>query len=275
MPKKIKHGARRPPLSVLDKCLYFVLFVITFFLTIILWIFLAIEIPWQIAFSDPNVIASTSDSLPISAILFSFTVGMGSNILVISGWRTRQPLFGNPKYKPKLFEPTMKVYPLFSKQFLQDRTEKQRAKIRKTTHIILALILILALLTSLSFCKRIDLTRDLQFVRYNSFNVPNSSRDMRSAEKLIISIERTHHRHGFSYYISMQFIYPDDTYELDFGRFRGIHWGGESTLQQMLYIKGFFDGRYALEDVNRIARLCRNFNSAEKALIYDLFDYSP
>jgi len=42
----------------------------------------------------------------------------------------------------------------------------------------------------------------------------------------------------------------------------------------MLYLKSFSEGRYALEGIDRIDRLCRKFSNAERELIYALFDYA-
>ena len=134
MSTKFGKRAKRPPLSNLDKTLYGVLIALSVIIPLSLLIVIYIY-DSTFLFADESIVASDSwfllACMPI-VLFVSLTLG----ILGSYGLRSRQPLFGNPNFVPKAFSPTLKVYPLFSKDF---RESPERKKYQRTAIILLCL----------------------------------------------------------------------------------------------------------------------------------------
>jgi len=88
----------RPPLTFLDKSIYFLGIIFSFLGTLLL-VFCFSDVQNMIAFNKPGTVAYTSNA----STLFIFPLVLfleGSALVVfISGWESKKPIFGSKKYK--------------------------------------------------------------------------------------------------------------------------------------------------------------------------------
>lgn len=234
------------------------------------WV-LARTIPDKIAFSDSSVIAARSRvwtalcSSPFVSMV-SFSVILSSN----SGLKNRQPIFGNKKFKPRMFEPVLKVYPLFSKEFRENMDKEKKEKIKKYSLVFLCFLVLFVIIVPFGFCPRDTLDDNNVLKAYNSFNKETHSINMDDTEKLIINVEKEHKK--WSFYIELYFVTEDYTYSLNENSFKNLSL--EETLKYMLKIKNSFkDGRCEVSDEKYVDRLIffGNYSPTEEALIRSLF----
>lgn len=270
MSLKRKLRAKKPPLSLLDKFIYWTIFLISF-ISAFLLIPLGIDIPMKIAFSDNYVVACENTvavfcSVPlVLLILFTTTIISGFGI------NNKQPIFGNKKFKPKFLEPTLKVYPILSKAFWENITQERKTNIRKTLVFFLIALIISILILSLGFYPRTVVDKENNFITYNTFNQVTHTHNIDNAQKLIIQISRSR---GFKHSIRLEIVFEEHSHFLNLGSFYKND--TESTLRYMLKLKEYFnDGRYEITYKNRMNYLISdgNYTTSETFLIYQLFDY--
>ncbi|MBE6773284.1 MAG: hypothetical protein E7544_03565 [Ruminococcaceae bacterium] len=268
--KKLK--AKRPPLSHADSFIYILILFSAFFLIFGLSFLLYVVIPKHIAYSDSSIIASQTDDkaifcfLPITLLLSQTLILMGS-----AGLKRRQPIFGNKKFKPRMFEPVLKVYPLFSRDFKKNLAEEQKEKIKKTVVFVSVLLIISLIIMPLGFSPRDTLDNENILKTYNSFNRVTHSVNVENAEKLVIKIYKAHK--SYTYHIELTFI--DGNHKYVFYEHSFDNLSSEETLKHIDEIKEVFNnGKYELLNTNRVDSLIesKNYSPTEKALVYKIFD---
>ena len=112
MSRKRKLHASLPPLSFIDKLIYFLLVLIILFFGVFVFYLLIIYIPKLFATHQGKFLAYSNPisifcSLPF--ILISYAIFI---LLISTMQQKKQPFFGNKSYKSD--KPTLKVYPIFS-----------------------------------------------------------------------------------------------------------------------------------------------------------------
>ena len=275
--KKIK--TKKPPLSALDKFIYIVL--ILLYYAVILsgcWFFWMI-IPDYIAFSDPAVVAYNDFALfgtiLVCSVPMLIVLGLAGVPLAL-GFSKKQPIFGNKKFKVIGFQPKVRAYPIFTKAFRENLSNKAKKtiKIAVTAWGISFAAALLVLLLSL-FPREVLDDRN-NFLRYNSFNQVTASEHIDEAERLIIDIPTLHSRHEGTYpFLELHFVFEVHTYDLPLSGFREDD--RAAALEYMLYLKHFFrTDEYEIANADRLDWLLDdgNYDTEETELLYELFDYT-
>ena len=198
--KKIKRNIKnipRPPLSALDKFIYFSMIAVLAVLWFVLIYSFAITIPMLHAFSYNGVVAAANEW----GLLFVFPLEMLIMVPVIAvgmGWQKKQPIFGNQKFyttqKFKAIYQTAMVHPIFSAEFKKNLSEKKKRSIKRAVCICLVLLVVFSLLSLLGICPRYVLDENNTILKYNSFDKNTAKVDIRDADKVIIGIHRSEHQ---------------------------------------------------------------------------------
>ena len=273
--KKIKNGAKKPPLSLLDIVIYVIFILIGAAVLPLLYLELGLRIPFSIAFADDTVVASDNFfavicAAPIS-ILLSGMIGFTS----ARGIDNKQPIFGSKRFKPSGLKPVIKTYPIFSKEFRDNLSNGTKRKIKRTSATLIVLIIIFSLIYSLGIYPRTVLDKNDNIITYNAFNKETHRCSVTDADKLVIDIVyNIHYRSEDSWGIRLKFSCADKIHEFNPGHFYGMN--AEETLRYMLYLKSLMYDRYEITNEYRIDDLIRyrEYGSQETRLVYELFDHN-
>lgn len=230
---KKKSGPKTPPLSSLDRCIYFISFsfIVVIFLMLL---FLPMEIFRNIMFSDPNIIAAV-DRGELMRWPFFFYVLFSAFIFVVTCYEGKTPIFGNQriKYGDHRWKP---VYPLFSKERREYRRNEKPSDIRFRRKMWTAWLIGLGftfLFLPLSIFCRWTYEEDGRFHKFNSFNTETVSCPVEELTELTLSIHKNSKGAGYSLRVF---------FELEGGRGRfymGDFSGDtfEERLEQLLALK--------------------------------------
>ena len=120
----------RPPLTFLDKSIYF-LCIIFSFLGALLLAFCFDDIQNMIAFNKPGTVAYRSNAGFLFALPFMLFLEISALVLLISGWESKKPILGSKKYKYGEYPFREDCFPLFSPQKRnQHKTPSQKTFVR-------------------------------------------------------------------------------------------------------------------------------------------------
>ena len=174
MPKRKsqkKNSARRaPPLSALDKTVYFLLVLLCAAVVMGLGVGI-IMIHRTIAYADETVIAVETRGTILWAIPFCFGVLCATTIPIAEAWSNKQPLFG--KRGIRYGSPEWKeVYPLFmkNKSFQRPIRPSERRYRRFAARVTVAMLAVTFLLVPLSLFGRNSLHEDMSTTVRNVFD---------------------------------------------------------------------------------------------------------
>ena len=268
----IKTKAKKPPLSTLDKTLYFFAMMCAIVLCLGVLLLCGFVFPRLWAFRDPEVIASYQVagifmSFPMIA-LFAFVPGL----LVAFQIDKKQPLFGNKKYKPKWSEVVIVTPPLFSKRYFTQLSDKQKKKILTVSVVLLVLFVISLALMLMGWNYRVDLCHDGAIKEYNVFGRQTEQVQLQDADSVTIRIDERWRKTRYLYHIDIEMTYQDKTYVCTQGEFSS--WDEEQKLLYLLHIKSLVNDQLILENEEYIEDLIHShrYTESEKQLIYELFD---
>jgi hypothetical protein len=277
--KKIKRNIKnipRPPLSALDKLIYFFIIAV-----LSVWSFasvysFAITIPMAHAFSYEGVVAAVNEWGLLFVCPLWFLI-MAVAIFVCTGIQKKQPIFGNKKFqttqKFRAIYQTATVHPIFSAEFKKNLSEKKKRGIKKTACICLALLVVFSVISLLGICPRYVLDENDNILKYNSFDKNTAVIDVENADKAVIGIHSSRtKRGGVHYNIQIEFVFDDDTYTFRKNAFYEMD--TEETLRYMIYLKSLLRGRYEIEGSDRADLIIRRkkYTATEAALLYELLD---
>ncbi len=168
--KAKKRLHRMPPLSFVDKLIYWTAFLLLIAGTIAL-IFFPLYLRRKIAFSDSAAIAMADHASLLWLLVPLMTFSLMTFILWLQPYQNRKPIFGrkNFKYGPPAWP---KVYPLFmkNKPYVYESRRKQE-KQKRVAVILLVVLLISFIPFPLSLYGRDCLRSDGSIMQYNMFNV--------------------------------------------------------------------------------------------------------
>lgn len=263
--KKKNRKKQMPPLSWLDKFVYWVAMILSFCgIWIILPVFLLQK---YIAFQDDTVIASSEG--PGILFVIPLTIWFVAVFACVhEAYKKRTPLFGikDFRYGPPRWAPK---YPLFmkNKPSRYCMTEKQ-----KVTIGILAVLSVLCwAVLPLSVFERISLHADGSLTHYNAVNQVEEHWKSQEVHAVKFDICLTGGKSP-NWVIELTLETEDET-ELYFrgGEFVGT-W--EETLENMLRIKERFSRSVTIDGVENLDHLIEDasFTDAELELLYQLFD---
>lgn len=172
--KAKRRKPRRPPLSFLDKTIYFLFLLLSYGLGLFFLLGILL-LRKSIAFSDPTVVAASSKDLSFFFLIPLFLLLVCTPVCF---WEftagNRLPLFGNRKIKYGHPPWDEHCYPLFSSRYkkeamIRPSKKEDRRIIAVTLTVLFALTLLLG---SLSLFSRKCLYQDGSLVCYNSFSQP-------------------------------------------------------------------------------------------------------
>lgn len=272
--RKIKNGAKKPPLSLLDMTIYVFIIFSGASLGIAVFYFLGFLFPRSIAFADDTVVASSGIAALICAIPLSLMTFFIIAVASGEGVNNKQPIFGNKRFKPSRLTPVIKTYPLFSKEFKKNLSSSTKRDIRKTIKICIIIFMICSLIYIPSICPRTVLDKNNNFTTYNVFNKATHNCTITDAENLIIDIyHNINYRSDDTWGIQLEFSCADKTHQFNLGSFYEMNI--EETLNYMLYLKSLMSDRYEITNIDRMGKLIwdRGFSEKETQLVYELFDY--
>ncbi len=270
MAKKIKHGAQRPPLSGIDKFLYVILILLGFGLFLFSVIYMGFNLPDRLHNDGSDILwkdqfISYLAALPLSIIWFILS------IIFIAGKRRRIPIFGNPNYKPKTFSPTIKVYPLFSPQYSENFTNKERRNLRILTIFMTIWIPLSLVLYPMGIYPREVYLENDTMVSYNMLNNESHRGYITDAESLKIHTYSPRRSHKI--YVALTVTFEEENYTFDLSR-------SIDDIEKALYIKNLFhENQIEISSPKRtIKKLISQYSSHDPdtiPLLYELYEYTP
>ncbi len=266
--------ARKPPLSNLDVFLYMLVILLGMALCFTVLILFVTVIPTAIAFSRPGVVAFMGGVATVLCPLPSFVGLMLLTIIPAAlGLEKKQPIFGNKSFKPRFGTSVINVFPLFSKDFRDKIYPRVRRKVRRYCLITGIVLLISIALLPFGICQGKTLSHDGTLSTYNAFGRVSHSSSVDDAEQMVIRIMGRRGRHN-SPAVAVRYECQGHTYQFPTGAFDEESYA--ATLAYMVRLKEQLGGRYEVEtNRDRLERFLniKNYNSEERALIYELFDY--
>ena len=276
MARKVK--TPKAPLSRIDKLIYVTTWLVSFAWLFVIMFAFGYMIPDAVAFSDPTVVAHNDSLLLLCCVPMAFYMSLTPGILASLGWERKQPIFGNKKFKPKFGRPVIKTFPLFSKEFRDSLSEKQKKRIKRIAVVLLILFLVCAVILPFGIYPRTTLDNENIFKTYNSFNRVTHEAALEGATCAVIDITYSGGgRHGSPHWgIEMEFVFEEKSYCVTLGSFGDME--REDVLRYMLSLKEYFqNGQYEITNIERMKKLIndKNFSESEQKLVYELFDYTP
>lgn len=276
--KAKKRMHQMPPLSLVDKLIYWTIFLLLCAAYLVL-LFGPLFLRQEIAFADEAVIAVEDNISTWWLGIPWMTFFLMTFILWLQPYQSRKPIFGrrNFKYGPPAWP---KVYPMFMKNkpyvFVSERKRRERKQI--------AVILLVVLLVSFiplpwSLYGRDCLRSDGSIVQYNMFN--SKIREFASGELADIKIETFPYSTGKHYltkHCGIRMVFTTDSgkqYTFDHGEFRddaqteSLYW-----LAAMLNIKNRYDPGIihydGVEDLELVIA-DKNLSEEEAEMLHQLF----
>ena len=280
MAKKKRKPHKKPmrtPLSKLDKFVYWATSILGLIISVVIQ-FIYAQISNHIAFSDISVIASSSpDAASILFLPLIFLIWVLSFFSIIYlYYDKKQPIFGNKNFNPPPNQPYVETPPIFSLKFWREMSKKTKSRLKKFIIVTTVLFSVFSALSLLGICQRSILDKVDNIKTYNSFNKLTSTYNIEKADKMIIDVGcNTGPKGGItSYYIEIVFVFGDEKFSFTQHSFNGMD--RMEVLEYMLRKKSDINGKYEVRGLNLMEKLCkdRNFTEAEKALVYELFDYT-
>lgn len=273
--KKVK--AKKAPLSIVDSIIYFIVFLLILLIVFAPIILFGIVFSEQVATADESAIAIYNNGWELLWVFpFSFVLILVLLIPFGLALSNLQPIFGNPRYKPSVYESIIPTYPLFSKEFKANWSEDSKKSAKKYILISLIALIVTAPLTLLSLYPREVLDENDRFTAYDSFNQVTHSADIDEADRLVIDIYKSGSRKGLhSYYdICITVSFEDREYYFEFGNFG--HMSTKEKLEYLLHLKSCFSAdEYEITNIHYMDELLADddYTAEETQLIYELFDY--
>ena len=272
MSRKKKHGAKKPPLSRLDKNIYWTLIWLSVGFAILFWLAFGFWIPRAIGFSKQGVIACGDQSGVLTSLPFAACIGFSVALLASKGKEGKQPIFLNKNIKDS------SVYPIISKEFWQRMTVKTKKKMKVWGITFAVLFVVCSVILLIGLFPRSVLYEDGRIESYGIVNQLKASEHMDTADFITLEIERTTTRSGrygirrnTHYFFYFRFVFEEETYSFSIGDF-----GETNRTETLLYMKDLkerFGERYTLIGTQYVDDMVdSDWETEEKELFYALFD---
>ena len=277
--KAKKQMHKMPPLSFLDKLLYWSIFLLLAVAYLIL-LFGPMYLRHKIAFSDEMVMAAEAHVSSLWLIVPWMTFFLMTFILWNQPYQDRRPIFGlkNFKYGPPAWP---KVYPLFMKNKPQVWASERKKKERKQIAMILLIVLLLSFIPfPWSLYGRDCLLQDGGIVEYSMFNRQTGAFSSGEIQKIEIGTYRysTGGRYSRTSHWGVRMVFHTDSGEKYIFDSRDFRTDRDSDvcywLEAMLAVKGRYSSSIihysGLENLSRVI-YDRNLSQAETEMLYLLF----
>ncbi len=277
--KKSKKRINMPKLSLLDRCIYWFIFLVLCGL----WVLIA-ALPYlmydSIVFEDEAVVAGHQRATVLWVLVPWMTFFLTTFILWQMPYSERRPLFGIRGYQygpPR----TPKIYPVFRKGYPRNQlSDKQKQNRRRIALVLVILLLVSFIPYPWAFYGRDSLYYDGSIRQYNIFNVEKvhySSGEIASVE-FHGATYTTGGKYSRTRHYTVQVILTADSgkeYTFNATDFRDSKGEAASWLTEMLALKRRFDPSiitFSGEDKLNKVVLDQNLNEAEQLLLMELFE---
>lgn len=277
MAKKKKTRPQMPPLSRLDKGIYYGLPFVLLFLSIFLSPVLPVYFG-TIRYSDPCILAYVPSGTP--GIFFpGLLLGLLITYPLEKAMLRKQPIFGRRgiDYGPPHYKA---IYPLFykNKPISKEPPEKLRQTRRKKGLFCLAAAILVTTML-LSIAPGASLKSDGSVTVYTSFAQIEKTYHTEDVRQITVSIHRKNSRRGSSrrWYLNIRFVLADGSSQsFSSDDFRPIPGNAyNSTIAGMLQLKALFDSSIiSYADTQYLPNLAEEMEltAEETAVLYALFD---
>ncbi len=240
--KKKRH--LKPPLTFLDKTIYFLCIVLSFLLSLLL-AFALDDIQNAIAFSEIGTIAYSSNGSTFFALPFLCYFEISALVFFIVAWEEKRPIFGSKKYKYCEYPFKEDCAPLFHRKRYNVRISPSRKKwIRQMTILWCTFLILLAALTPLSLFGRDALYQDNHVAKISTLNVTKDTYSPDDFAHLTIQTQHVVNPKAADYWKYEITIEMKDGQKFTFSN-RDFDWrvsgSKDLCLDKMLEIKGLFD----------------------------------
>lgn len=234
----------RPPLTFLDKSIYF-LCIIFSFLGALLLAFCFDDIQNMIAFSKAETIAYRSNASFLFAVPFMLFLEISALVVFISCWESKKPIFGSKKYKYGEYPFREDCIPLFhKKKYNPKKTPSQKEFMHQMTALWCVGLLLFACLIPFSLFGRNALYQDN---RIEKINMANLTGDTYTTDDFAYLTIKTQYVSGYrtaDYWKYEITIEMKDGKDFSFSN-RDFDWrvsgAKDICLDKMLEIKSLFD----------------------------------
>ena len=268
----------RPPLSLLDKSIYFFGFLLSFVVTLLL-VFAIQDARDTIAFQDEAVVAHSDHPSFLLAGLFIFYCEISAIGFFLGSMSERKPLFGKRGIRYGEYPWDKTCYPLFSRErtsvFVSPAVHSFR---RRMLCLWCAGLLLTACFLPLAFFGRTCLRQDQVIVSYNVFN-REKAKSYSPADYAKLTIQAVHvASRGGSYWKYEIVLTMTDGKKLRFSNweFRGRTPDcTDLAINTMTAIKARFPvSAITIKGTEHLDKVAAHIgmSSEQKAALYKLFD---
>lgn len=173
--KRKKNKTQRPPLTLLDKSIYWIGFFLSFLFSLLL-IYCFEDITNMIAFRDPAVVAFNSHLSFLFAAPVVLYFECSFAIIILIALDGRIPIFGNPKIQYGEVPWAKDCFPLFDSRRKKIYTRPSHKRFRRDMMILWSVGLILcSMIAPFAFFGRDCLTHDNSIISYSILNQKESA----------------------------------------------------------------------------------------------------
>lgn len=276
--KKKKAKQLKPPLSAIDKVIYFSGLFASFALALLM-IFFFEDITFRIAFSDSSIVAFREHGSMLFIMPFVLYFFISAVIIFTNALTYKKPLFGNRKIKYGEHPWTKSTYPLFDKRRKSIYIKPSAKRFKRICFIAwCAFFLLTIFLIPLGLFGRDCLSYDNTITTYNVFNTKsNTIYTKDDFDSLILQIDHVIIPKGGSYWqYGMKIITTDNkTFYFTNRDFDFTKPDSEDTsLEKMAEIKALFSEDditiKGAENIDIVSDFI-GLNKRQTQSLYDLF----
>ena len=267
----------RPPLTFLDKSIYF-LCIFFSFLGALLLVFCFDDIQNMIAFSKAETIAYRSNASFLFIVPFMMFLEISALVIFIVGWESKKPIFGSKKYKYGEHPFREECIPLFhKKKYSLKKTPSQKRFMRQMTALWCAGLLLFACLIPFSLFGRNALYQDNRIEKINMVNLTGDTYTTDDFANLTIKTQYVSGYRTADYWKYEISIEMKDGKEFSFSN-RDFDWrvsgAKDVCLDKMLEIKSLFDSETitikGVKNTDEVADYL-GFNESQQNKLNELF----
>lgn len=173
--KQKKNTKRRPPLSLIDKCIYYLAIGVSYIGTLFL-VFRLEDLQRSIAFIDTTVIAEDAHMSFLFVAPLCLFLEISGLVFFAVQLSNKTPIFGNSKVKYGQPQWDSSCYPIFDKRRKSVRIKASDRRFRKSILIVwLVCFIIVSAIAPIGLFGRDCLHDDYSITVYNALNLTSDS----------------------------------------------------------------------------------------------------
>ncbi len=266
-----------PPLTFLDKSIYF-LCILFSFLGALLLAFCFDDIRNMIAFSKAETVAYRSNASFLFAVPFMLFLEISALVLFISGWESKKPIFGIKKYKYGEYPFREDCIPLFRrKKYNLKKTPSQKKFVCQMTMLWCVGLFLCACLIPFSLFGRNALYQDNRIEKINMINLTGDTYTTEDFTHLTIKAQYVSGYRTGDYWKYEMIVEMKDGKYFSFSN-RDFDWrvsgAKDICLDKMLEIKSLFNSETiaikGAKNTDEVADFL-SFNESQQTKLNELF----